>query len=265
MERLIGGGWVVRKLVAIFVVSTVLAGATSSSAQTGDDYPHAASSPTQADEWGFFMRECTSFVAWRLNERNGVEFHNDMQGGHWGNAHEWDENALRLGLPVNTTAAPGAVAQWNAGEGGAGAAGHVAWVSSVNPDGSAVVEEYNFGVSHGYSTRTVRAPRYLHVGVPRPLLRFRMGGEGPVWLDAETISSTPDEIVLSLSVSNIYNTWFSTTRAFPPGRGIDGSWFDRIPVGPYAEVDVGEIHLRAGERVQLNATRTPRGEEGRVQ
>jgi surface antigen len=132
-------------------------------ALASDDYPYKNDSWTQADPWLFYKRECTSFVAWRMNHNNGVAFTNYMKGGHWGNASNWDNNAVAIGYPVNSTPAVGAIAQWNGGEGGAGSVGHVAWVERVNSDGSVVIEEYNWSNPHGYSTRTVRAPRYIHV------------------------------------------------------------------------------------------------------
>jgi surface antigen len=138
----------------------------------GDDYPYAGASPLNVDPWNFYFRECVSFVAWRMNRDVGRTsapwwFTNGMGGGHWGNAHEWDNNAGALGYAVNGTPAVGSVAQWNAGEGGAGGAGHVAYVVGVNGDGSVTVEEYNFRVApndHRYGVRyNVHAPRYLHI------------------------------------------------------------------------------------------------------
>jgi surface antigen len=47
----------------------VVAGAASATAGV-DDYPANLKSAAQdslVDPWGFYNRECTSFVAWRLN------------------------------------------------------------------------------------------------------------------------------------------------------------------------------------------------------
>jgi surface antigen len=144
---------------------------------TGDDYPYGSLDPNDVDPWAFYFRECTSFVAWRMNQAMGTPagppwaFDNNMNGpngmpGHWGNAHEWDENATRIGYHVDGVPAMGAVAQWNGTEGGASLSGHVAYVVPVNVDGSVLVEEYNALSApndHKYSTRTVRAPRYIHI------------------------------------------------------------------------------------------------------
>jgi PKD repeat protein/surface antigen len=139
----------------------------SVSARAVDDYPHSGAPSSGVDPWHFFYRQCTSFVAWRMENNNGIDFDNNMNDGHWGNAYNWDDNAILLGYTVNSTAAVGAIAQWNETEVGGGY-GHVAWVQSVNADGSAVIEEYNFSSPLAYGTRTVTAPRYIHVSSPVP-------------------------------------------------------------------------------------------------
>jgi surface antigen len=128
------------------------------------------------DPWGFVLRNCTSFVAWRLHERNEMsDFSNSLGGERWGNANNWDDVARRLGYRVDRVPAIGAVAQTDEGR-----VGHVAWVSAIGP-GTVTVEEYNRGVQGGYSTRTVPVGdfRYLHladisaspqVGSDRPLV-----------------------------------------------------------------------------------------------
>lgn len=93
------------------------------------------------DPWGFFYKECTSYVAWRMN-RDAVDdnsFTNLMDDGHWGNGAYWNENAEKLKWEVNNTPAVGAIAQWDAWT-----YGHVAYVEKVNSDGTVNVSEYNF-------------------------------------------------------------------------------------------------------------------------
>jgi surface antigen len=121
------------------------------------------------DPWGFVLRNCTSFVAWRLHERNGMAgFANDFRGERWGDAGRWDDVARRLGYRVDRVPAIGAVAQTDDGR-----VGHVAWVSDIGP-GTVTVEEYNNAVPGGYGTRTVPVGtfRYLHLAdvAPSPLL-----------------------------------------------------------------------------------------------
>lgn len=106
-------------------------------------YPYRYASVAGVDAWGFYNRQCTSFVAWRINQR-GHRFTNTMQGGRFGNASNWANNARRIGLRVNQQPAVGAVAQFNPGAGGASLSfGHVAYVTQVH--GSTItIEEYNY-------------------------------------------------------------------------------------------------------------------------
>ncbi len=127
------------------------------------------------DPWGFVLRNCTSFVAWRLQERNRLDgFGNHFRGRHWGNAANWDDAARALGYRVDGVPAIGAVAQTDAGR-----VGHVAWVSAIGP-GTVTVEEYNHALPGGYGTRTVPVGdfRYLHLDdvAPSPLV----GSDRPV-------------------------------------------------------------------------------------
>ena len=81
-------------------------------------------------------------------------FTNHMNGGHWGNASNWVQNARSLGYTVNTTPAVGSIAWFSYG--------HVAYVCAVHADGSVEVEEYNY--HHGiYDTRNTRATDYIHL------------------------------------------------------------------------------------------------------
>ncbi|PKH43548.1 CHAP domain-containing protein [Nocardioides alpinus] len=127
------------------------------------------------DSWGFVLRNCTSFVAWRLQERNRMAgFANDFGGEHWGNAENWDDVARRLGYRVDGVPAIGAVAQSDNGR-----VGHVAWVSAIGP-GTVTIEEYNHATPGGYGSRAVPVGdfRYLHLDdvAPSPLI----GSDRPV-------------------------------------------------------------------------------------
>jgi N-acetylmuramoyl-L-alanine amidase len=77
-------------------------------------------------------------------------------GSFWGNASTWAMNARAAGFTVNRTPAPGAVAHWNAYQGGSYGAGHVAIVESVNSDGSITISEMNYlGNYNRRSERTI--------------------------------------------------------------------------------------------------------------
>jgi surface antigen len=112
-----------------------------------DDYPYKGRSPSGVDPWRFYFRECTSFVAFRLNKV--MRFSNTMRGGRFSNGKNWDDNARRLGYRVDTNATVGSVMVRNSGR-----FGHVAIVAKVQP-GRVYVEQYNAGGTHRYSQKWV--------------------------------------------------------------------------------------------------------------
>jgi surface antigen len=187
-------------LVPALLASLAWANLTVSPAAAADDYPYknAVCAPTgkttgscpnydwrvngaEFDQWGFSFRNCTSFVAWRMNTTNAVGFTNGMRGGQWGNANHWDDNARTLGYAVNSTPARGAIAQTDDGN-----FGHVAWVDAVNGDGTVTVEDYNFAATGVYARRTVAASTYRYIHVqdittpppPPPHVPFDVDGNG---------------------------------------------------------------------------------------
>ncbi|WP_165354309.1 CHAP domain-containing protein [Nocardioides glacieisoli] len=166
------------------------------------------------DSWGFVLRNCTSFVAWRLQERNRMDgFSNSFGGEHWGNAENWDDVARRLGYRVDSVPAIGAIAQTDDGR-----VGHLAWVSAIGP-GTVTVEEYNYVTPGGYSTRTVPVGdfRYLHLDdvAPSPLL----GSDRPIVSVADGLGES-----WTARVDGSGTLWLSrpggTTRAVGPRRAF---------------------------------------------
>jgi surface antigen len=145
---------------------TNVAGAGACGAhQVGDDYPWPNQKTiTQGGGLSplrYYYRECTDFVAWRLNRDAGITT------GPWkyswanltplgGDAIEWKANWISHGWTISTDPVPGAVAWW--GKAG-GPLGHVAYVQAVNPDGSVTLEEYNSGGKHAYDTRKLSSDR----------------------------------------------------------------------------------------------------------
>ncbi|ORX69391.1 CHAP-domain-containing protein [Linderina pennispora] len=121
-----------------------------------DDYPYK-NNCGPVDKWSYYQCQCTSFVAWRINSRLGINFHNRYKGKAWGNANEWDDAARSSGVTVSSTPKVGAVAQTNAGR-----FGHVAWVAKVDGD-NVVVEEYNKGGTEHYGTRTVPKSSFNYI------------------------------------------------------------------------------------------------------
>jgi surface antigen len=159
--------------VALFLGCAAVVGHPLSSTATPgvDDYPprlKRAGQDVLVDPWLFYNRECTSFVAWRLNNDGGVEFSNYYLGKHWGDASNWRHAALQAGVTVNDRPAVGAIAWWRAGSPGS-SRGHVAWVENVSSS-AITIEEYNYAVTGGYGTRTIDTSSsvwpsaFIHVG-----------------------------------------------------------------------------------------------------
>ena len=166
-----------RLRATVLVLVAGLLGATpllpqASRATVGDnDYPHRLRSAAQdalVDPWLFYNRECTSFVAWRLNNDADVPFHNYYLGVHWGDASHWKYAANRVGIPVDDTPKVGSVAWWAAGSPGS-SRGHVAWVMG-RTSSSITIEEYNYLSAGHYDQRTISTSSsmwpsaFLHIG-----------------------------------------------------------------------------------------------------
>lgn len=142
----------------------------------GDDYPFKDAQIYTPDPWGLYYRECTSFTAWRINVQMGYK-----EGGPWpftvatqgvglfGDGGQWG-HTLGSKYPVDKTPKPGAVAWWgpyfSSSTTNTQEYGHVGIVGAVNPDGTVLIEEYNFGYNHNYHTRTIPAgdvSGYIHI------------------------------------------------------------------------------------------------------
>ena len=124
----------------------------------GDDYPwyYELSEDQGAglSPLNYYYRQCTDFVAWRLNRDAGSfeapyrwVWSNLTPTG--GNASQWEYAWEQHGWPVSTTPKVGAVAWF-------GWSNHVAYVKAVNADGTVTIEEYNY-VPNVYSQRTIPA------------------------------------------------------------------------------------------------------------
>ncbi|MBC7443479.1 MAG: CHAP domain-containing protein [Ramlibacter sp.] len=132
----------------------------------GDDYPwFDRATDAQGgglSPLGYYYRECVDFVAWRLNRDAGSTsspytwtWSNLTPGG--GNASSWSSAWSNHGWATSKTPVVGAVAWFTYN--------HVAYVQSINGDGTVVLEEYNWNGSHAYHTRTVPAsevPLFLY-------------------------------------------------------------------------------------------------------
>jgi len=121
----------------------------------GDDYPWPyelmQGQGGGLSPMNYYYRECVDFVAWRLNRDAGsyqapfkwVWSNLTPSGGDGG---QWMYNWQQHGWPVSNIPIVGAVA-YTGGN-------HVAYVKSVNGDGTVTIEEYNY--IHGqYGQRTL--------------------------------------------------------------------------------------------------------------
>ncbi|TPX02731.1 CHAP domain-containing protein, partial [Schumannella luteola] len=139
----------------------------SGAKELGDDYPWATElSRSQGGGLSplrYYVRECVDFVAWRLNRDAGSthapfkwDWSSLTPGG--GSAHSWKSQWDKHGWPTSTTPAAGWVA-WFPG------ANHVAYVNSVLPDGSVLIEEYNWGPEI-YGQRIIPASSAIYLSPP---------------------------------------------------------------------------------------------------
>ena len=86
--------------------------------------------------WGMAAgNQCTNYAAYVESTIYGKP----RPGYTLGNAGTWAQNARAHGVTVNQTPTVGAVAEWNGGDYGMTAYGHVAVVEQVGPNGSYIV------------------------------------------------------------------------------------------------------------------------------
>lgn len=103
----------------------------------GDDYQFKnRAADSGADPWGYFFKECVSFVASRLSNQ-GV---NASLFSHLGNGNQW----LNARVPHSSTPRPGMVAVY-----AKNGQNHVSTVSGISGN-TFSGEEYNYGGSHVY-------------------------------------------------------------------------------------------------------------------
>src|SRR2546421_1533652 len=156
-DAISGGGWVDNSYVNAPATGVRVCGTPSPSpTYTPTLYPWPAQDSFVSDGHGYYQGECVSFAAWAV--RTDGRAHTKSPD-FMGNASAW------TGAYVDATPHAGDVAQWDPGWNGAGSAGHVAYVATVNSDGSVLINEYNWGNFHRFNSRTVARSvpsRYLH-------------------------------------------------------------------------------------------------------
>ena len=95
-----------------------------------------ANAPLDAlvDPWGMYNRECVSYTAWKVYQKNGYM---PYWGGR-GNANQWPGNARAAGIPTSSIPREKSV-----GVISAGTYGHGVWGESVNSNGTVNISQYN--------------------------------------------------------------------------------------------------------------------------
>ena len=94
------------------------------------------------DDWGMYTRECVSYAAFKVDQAYG----NMPYWGGIGNANQWDDNARNIGIPYGNVPKAGSVGVIDKGD-----YGHVAWVESVNADGTINISHFNIGWNGEYA------------------------------------------------------------------------------------------------------------------
>jgi peptidoglycan hydrolase CwlO-like protein len=161
------------KMQQVAVISAAIRSALQASARGSSNirsggsggYPYYDAEPFSMNTcmgsiYTFCKRNCTDYVAWRWSFEG---FPADRLEGA-GDARKWAGYAVGRGLRTGYTPSPGAAIVWNLGT-----YGHVAYVESVNSDGTFNISEYNFSpVFQGkYSTDTISTTSRASMGTPQ--------------------------------------------------------------------------------------------------
>ena len=140
------------------VTWTGTAGPAAASQYFGYPYPNAPQCTTgprvcAPDKWGFYQGQSTSWVAYRLNELNGVAFISIYGSQQWGDASYWATAAGNLNIELSQAPALGSVAWWPDSRAHPG--GLVGYVEEVNSPTSIIISEMNWDNGNGFRLVTV--------------------------------------------------------------------------------------------------------------
>ena len=253
-------GTLVGVVVPLAGAASVAAPPSAGAAIVGNDYPtNLATAPQDSiiDPWRFVNRECTSFVAWRLNTVNGFSFTDFYLGPQWGNAANWGPTARSLGIRVDNTPAVGAVAWDGPYSDGTGALGHVSWVANVEANGTVDVEEYNYTSAGAYDVRRGLPPStfsgFIHLGdhLPTPVYGIAATPDGGgYWLTNAYggVATHGDAVYYGSMAGRPLNSPIDHIVATPSGRGY---WLVASDGGTFAFGDAGFYGSMGGQH--LNA------------
>lgn len=177
----------------------------------GDDYRFKdKAKDAGADPWGYFYRECVSFVASRLANL-GVK---PSLFSHLGNGNQW----ISASVPHLSRPKPGTVAVYT---GGPVSSNHVDFVTAVHGD-TYDGEEYNYGGNgqyHQYAGHHIsNAATFLDFGVRDS------GGGGEDNSKPLKDRNSPLQTLIKRQVGGMFD-WIKKTLGpllSPPGGGEDG-------------------------------------------
>mgnify|MGYP001176888807 CR=1 FL=1 len=181
------------KLITKLIASLILVSFASVSVYAWEfpnnqsGYPYASSTKDEVDQWNTYTRNCTSYTMWKINQA-GVVFNNNPTGPNgqtatMGNAENWDNAASSIGYNSSTTASIGNPVNWESNSGGAGNAGHVAWVERINTNGSVFISEWNWNWGDGnYNERNgVNGDHYISISNSNIIIQNLVINSGQVY------------------------------------------------------------------------------------
>jgi surface antigen len=148
-------------LVAVYLLFVSVIGAKAVSLdpayEAGTSYEYGVSwcGGGPGDYRSYCRRNCTSYVAYMLAAIGVSEVHYRNNG----NGKDWVYRAQAKGIPTGTIPKVGAVAYTTTGGSGFG---HVAWVDSVNTDGSVNTSNYRGDTESFYTQSSARPEGYIY-------------------------------------------------------------------------------------------------------
>jgi surface antigen len=134
------------------------------------------------DPYNYFLKNCTSWAAWRLDQ------HGISMGGSWGNATNWYNVGASKGYKTDTTPGIGAVAWWSGSNTRHPTFGHVGYVEDIPGTNQVTVSQYNAISDGNYSIKTydMSQPASSANDKPDGFIHFELGSSyapGGSWLN----------------------------------------------------------------------------------
>lgn len=197
---------------------------------------------------GYGYRNCTDWVAWKVQSYLG------KSPAGLGHAYSWDDRAPAKGYRVTSVPEPGMAAVWNRG--------HVAFVESINSNGTVNISEYNQSMDGNYGARNnIRADVYVDfdgAGVNKFTGSISNDSDGDGITDfqdkcsriAGSINGCPDGQPLVAAAMNTNGTGAAYAR------GVDGrvytSWQPQAGSNWEGWVPLGDIRIVGAPIASVN-------------